>query len=292
MRAIPGLLLATLFFFASVANARVCQYRVEKVSHGRLVANLFLPDVTHKVPVVIAVGGSEGGLSTGNANGEMMAPRCLAVLGLAYFREKGLPPTLDHIPLEYFVEAINFLESVPAIDASRIGLVGGSRGAELALQLASREPRIRSLVATTPSSVAWYGLTTASSAWTLEGQDIPALSLALDDKAPLVERFAAALTDKDKVRNAMPSLERINGPILLVSAENDDVWPSYAMSQDIMAYLNAHSFIHPVTHRSYPTGHGFSQATAPEIKQLIIDHFINSLAPSPIVSQGNDSGLP
>ena len=83
MRAIPGLLLATLFFFASVANARVCQYRVEKVSHGRLVANLFLPDVTHKVPVVIAVGGSEGGLRKGNANGEMMAKRCIAVIGIA-----------------------------------------------------------------------------------------------------------------------------------------------------------------------------------------------------------------
>lgn len=278
MRAIPALLFAALCFLAADADATTCTYRIEKVDHGRLVANLFLPDTAHDAPVVIAVGGSEGGLGTGNANGELLAPHCLAVLGLAYFKEDGLPATLDHIPLEYFTEAIDFLETVPGIDASRIGFVGGSRGAELALQFAAREPRIRSLVATTPSSVAWSGRTTSGSAWTLGEQDLPSLSLGPDNGAPQVERFKAALADKEKVRIAMPALERINGPVLLVSAANDEVWPSYAMSQDVVAYLGSHNFAHPVMHRTFPTGHGFSQATAPEIKQLIIDHFVTSLA--------------
>lgn len=290
MRAIIGLLLASLCLCATAANADECKYHVEKVQHGRLVADLYVPESAHKVPVVIAIGGSEGGLSTGDANGELLAPHCLAVLGLAYFKADGLPPTLDHIPLEYFIEAVDYVATVPSIDASRIGFVGGSRGAELALQLAAREPRIRSLVATTPSIVAWYGRNTNQSAWTLGGHDIPALAMGLDDTATSVARFSAALADKVKVRNAMPLLERINGPVLLVSASNDQIWPSTAMSEDIVAYLKDQHFRYAVTHRSYPTGHGFSKETAPEIKQLIVDHFVDTLAPAVVAKRrGVDS---
>lgn len=270
--------LAVALLSQSVA-AKVCEYDVVKVNSGDLVANLFLPKVQGKVPVVIAVGGSEGGISTGNANGEMMAPHCLAVLGLAYFKEQGLPASLDHIPLEYFIRAIDYVATVPQIDAARIGFVGGSRGAELALLLASREPRIKSVVATTPSSVAWYGRNTPVSAWTLGGKDIPALSMELDDQAPVLSRFNAALDNQEKARRAFFAVEKINGPILLVSAEADQFWPSYRMANDLQAYLTEHHFKYPVVHKSYPTGHGFSAATAPEIKQAIIGHFVRTLGP-------------
>ncbi len=65
--------------------------------------------------------------------------------------------------------------------------------------------------------------------------------------------------------------------MLLISAENDQIWPSAAMSNDIMVYLKEHSFKYPVVHKSYPTGHAFSKETAPEIKQMIIDHFVTTL---------------
>lgn len=80
------------------------------------------------------------------------------------------------------------------------------------------------------------------------------------------------------VQKARFALETINGPVLLVSAENDQVWPSYQMSRDIEVYLNQHNFKHAVTHRSYPTGHGFSKETAPGIKQTIVEHFVRSLS--------------
>ena len=265
--------------FAADASAKTCTYRVEKVQHGRLVANLFLPDSAEEVGIVIAVGGSEGGLSTAKANGEMLAPHCLAVLGLAYFKEPGLPATLDLIPLEYFTEAVDFVAALPGVDRSRIGFVGGSRGGELALQFAAREPRIRFVVATTPSSVAWSGRTTSVSAWTLGGRAVPSLKLGADTGGPQVDRFRAALGDKANLQAAMPPLERINGPILLVSATQDQVWPSFLMSQGVMDYLASRDFGHAATHRTYRTGHGFSQTTAPEIKLAIIEHFLTTLAP-------------
>jgi len=270
-------ILTLIFIICETVNAKDYEYEIIKVDYKNLIANLYLPKTTSKVPVVIAIGGSEGGISTGNSNGEMIAPYGVAVLGLAYFKEKGIPDTLDHIPLEYFKDAIDFLEKTHAIDASRIGFVGGSRGAELALLLASKEPRIKSVVATTPSSVAWYGRTTSQSAWTLNGKDIPALSLELDDKSPLLRRFEVALKNKVNVQKAFFSFEKINGPILLISAENDQVWPSYQMSKDIVLYLEEHNFNYSVEHNSYATGHGFSGETAPEIKKSIIDHFVRTL---------------
>jgi dienelactone hydrolase len=271
------LLLALTSAFLNFAQASPIEYEVTSISYKNLVAKLYLPKSKGKVPVVIAFGGSDGGMNFGDANGKMIAPHGVAVLALAYFKEAGLPATLDHIPLEYFVSAIDFVETIPALDAKKIGLVSGSRGSEAAFLLATMDTRIKSLVVTTPSKVAWYGATTMQSAWTFKGKDIPALSLGLDDKAPQVRRFEVALNNETNVKNSIFAFEKINGPTLLISAENDEIWPSFQMSKDIESYLSGRHFKHTLVHRSYPTGHGFSQASAPEIKQSIIDHFVLSL---------------
>lgn len=269
--------LVALAVLGAPAHAATCEYEIRPVSYRNLVARLYVPKAEGPVPAVIAVGGSEGGLSTGEANGELIAPHCIAVLGLAYFNAQGLPPTLDGIPLEYFRNAVDYLATVPAVDASRIGMVGGSRGAELTLLFASMEPRIRSVVATTPTKVAWKGMTTSGSAWTLNGNDVPSLGLELELDAPKLKRFEAALIHEDRVRDAAIAVEKINGPILLVSATQDQVWPSFQMSIDIQARLHAQGFQFEVRHASYPTGHGFSLAFAPRIKQTIVDHFVETL---------------
>ncbi|WP_226649396.1 esterase FrsA [Microbulbifer variabilis] len=74
------LLIGSLVPFSLQAESH--EYEVSKVEHKNLVANLYLPKTEKKLPVVIAFGGSEGGLDTGNANGEMIAPHGVAVLGL------------------------------------------------------------------------------------------------------------------------------------------------------------------------------------------------------------------
>lgn len=145
------LVLSLLSFTLKAENH---QYAVNKVNYKHLVANLYLPITEKKLPVVIAFGGFEGGLETGNATGEMIAPRGMAVLALAYFKEKGLPKTLDQIPMEYFIEAINYIETNPLLDSSRIGVVAGSRGSEATFILATLDFRIKSLAVTTPSKVA------------------------------------------------------------------------------------------------------------------------------------------
>jgi dienelactone hydrolase len=268
---------AASFLICTVCLADTCEYTIEPVAYKNLVAKLYRPRTPHKVPVVIAFGGSEGGSSTGDSSGEMLAPNCIAVLGLAYFKETGLPSTLDQIPLEYFIDAIDYVSRTQGIDAARIGVVSGSRGSEAALLVASMDARIKSVVVATPSEVAWSGRTTAKSAWTYQGKDVPALSLNGEQTLPQLKRFESALDSIDDWHKYRIPVERINGPLFLISAENDQIWPSRRMSDDIVKYLGMKNFRFQVRHDSYPTGHGFNKDLAPKIKQSVVDRFLDTL---------------
>lgn len=265
----------TLFFGNSYAGTY--EYEVKTVNYKNLVARLYLPKTIEKVPAVIGFGGSDPGWGFAEANGAMMASNGIAVVGMLYFKADGLPATLDHIPMEYFISAIDYLGTLSQIDARRIGVVSGSRGSEAGFLLAILDSRIKSVVITTPSKVAWYGMTTAQSAWTYQGKDIPALGLPEIENSTQIQRFEKALQNTDNVKQATFAFEKINGPILMVSASKDQIWPSTPMTNDIVVYLKEHNFTHSVVHKSYPTGHAFSQESAPEIKQMIIDHFVQTL---------------
>lgn len=271
-------LLCSLSLVCGIAQAQNFEFEVKKIAYKNLVAKLYLPKTSAKVPVVIAFGGSDPSWAHADANGEMMAKNGIAVIGVVYFKmAPSLPPTLDQIPMEYFIDAINYAETETQLDATKIGVVSGSRGAEAGFLLAILDSRIKSVVITTPSKVAWGGMTTARSAWTYQGKDIPSMSLPEIENATQLERFHKALADQEQVRKAMFTFEKINGPILMISATNDQIWPCTAMTNDIVDYLKQKNFRYQVVHKSYPTGHGFSRESAPEIKQMIIDHFVQTL---------------
>ena len=150
-------MLALSLIFCGSVNAKSYEYEVRKVDYKNLVANGDIPKATGRVPVVIAIGGSEGGISTGDSNGEMIAPHAVAVLGLAYFKEKGIPEHLRSSTFRiWFKDALAYLEPFMTLTLLELVLLADQERAELALLLASKEPRIKSVVATTPSSVAWY----------------------------------------------------------------------------------------------------------------------------------------
>ncbi len=119
--------------------------------------------------------------------------------------------------------------------------------------------------------------TVNASAWTYQGRDIPALALKGDITLPPVKRFEAALDSTSDWNKYAIHIERINGPIFFISAENDQIWPSVRMSNEMMLYLKSHDFKCTVRHDSYPTGHGFSQEVAPMIRQSVVERFLEML---------------
>lgn len=236
-----------------------------------LVGTLFLPQSSKRLPAVIALSGSRGGLSETRA--ELLASNGYAALALAYFNAEGLPRTLKEIPLEYFETALRWLKRLPEIDPMRIGLWGVSRGGELSLLLGSAFPnQFQAIAAYVPSSVVYGAFDEVNSpAWTYEGKPVlpsapcalafdPALGTLPEQPIPLTPCFLKAMEDKTAFCQAAIPVEKIECPILLVSGDDDRMWPSSLYCSQIAERLEAKGNSQPCTHLSYP---GAGHALAP-----------------------------
>ena len=241
------------------------------------VGRLFIPPLQNRAsppPVVIVLSGSGGGLDLDKA--AVLSRHGFATLALAYFGVPPLPEWLHRIPLDYFEAALAWLAAQPGIDTQRIGILGVSRGAELALLLASRLPQIRAVTAYAPSSVAWSSGGRDNSTgeiipcWTWRGEPItfaplPLRNFMLRSAIPVValrrpvmfrNLFRAGLSNRVAVASAAIPVEQIAGPILLVSSGDDHVWPAGEMSEQIVTRLKHHGFRHKVNRLHYPrAGH-------------------------------------
>ncbi|MCX6590949.1 MAG: acyl-CoA thioesterase/bile acid-CoA:amino acid N-acyltransferase family protein [Acidobacteria bacterium] len=240
------------------------------VEHSRLRGVLFKPVGAGPFPAVIELQGSGGGIS--EARSRLLAAHGFAVLALAYFAYEDLPRTLDSIPLEYFETAITWLSGQPGIQANQMAVVGYSRGAELALLLGSRFPQLRAVVGRSPSGFIWSSLGSnpphSGPAWTWQGLPLPYLK---DQRGgvpagQLVARtpsFLRSLQDQATVEARIP-VEKINGPILLLSGQDDELWPSSLLSEMIVQSLKERRHAFPVEHLSYPAvGHLWTLPNAP-----------------------------
>ena len=235
---------------------------------------LFIPPGREPHPVVIVLGGSGGGYDLDKA--AVLARHGFATLSLAYFGMPGLPPWLHRVPLEYFARALAWLDGQPEVDARRIGVLGVSRGAELALLLSSTFPEICAVAAYAPSAVAWGsgGRDKATGeiipCWTRGGEAVPFAPLPLRGfmarsavpvgllRRPVKFRnlFFMALRNRNAIKRAQIPVEQTHGPILLISGGDDHVWPASRMAEMICARLRARNFSHSVEHLHYPkAGH-------------------------------------
>jgi dienelactone hydrolase len=209
---------------------------------GQLHGVLVLPDTPGPHPGVLVLGGSEGGTPRGKA--VWLAAHGYAALALAYFRVPGLPQQLENIPLEYFGQAIGWMKQQPDIAPSQLAVMGGSRGGELALQLGSLYPDLHAVVAFVPANVRFPSCCNRdqAAAWTWKGQ-------------PLAYDLSTSNTG-NPVDLAAIYVERTHGPILMISGDDDGIWPSTAMADAAMRRLQIAHFPYRFEHLSYPhAGH-------------------------------------
>jgi len=227
---------------------------VQPVRANGLVGDFYEPTGGGRHPAMLVLGGSGGGIppATGPAGG--LSSRGYAVLALAYFGVAGLPDNLSRIPIEYFGTALQWLAAQPSVDARRIGVLGASRGAELALLLGVAYPDIRAVVAYMPSNVVWRGCCggqTTSIAWTLGGRPLatmppPGRPMPLEAKRAEIE------------------VEKIHGAVLLISGTDDGVWASAAMAGSIVARLKQAGFRYVFESLTYEhAGHAISRPYLP-----------------------------
>ena len=215
----------------------------------------FTADSTNK-PGVLFLGGSEGGKPR-TPFADLVASNGYPTLAVAYFRDKALPESLAMIPLEYFEKPIAWMLQNHRVGPGGIIVIGASRGAELALLLASVKLEIKGVIALSPSSVVWNGMPkeppmVVCSSWSFGGKPVPYMPADLSrDLAKEVSAgglqvvyqfFQGELAKKDLVSKAAIKVERIQGPILLASGGDDAIWPADTMGDAICFRLKEKGF--------------------------------------------------
>ncbi len=263
-----------------VASAEVRRWlarpgvRVTAVKEKGLVGKLFEPEKKGRHPAVLVLSGSEGGMNEPEA--AVLASRGYTAFALAYFRADGLPKQLVKIPLEYLKKGIDWLKERDSVDARRLGVVGASKGGELALLLGATFPEIRAVVARVPSHVVWSGIggTYQESSWTYQGKPLPCVAtrpgvgffaqLAGNKPVRLVDIYLPGLKDEEAVKKATIPVEKISGAVLLISGKEDEMWPSAAMADAVVERLKKHKHPHPCEHLCYAgAGHAVPSFYSP-----------------------------
>ncbi|MEQ9270089.1 MAG: acyl-CoA thioesterase/bile acid-CoA:amino acid N-acyltransferase family protein [Haliea sp.] len=244
---------------------------------------LFEPAAASSYPVVMVVTGSGGGAQETTA--ALLASHGIAALAIAHFNYPGRPDELASIPLEYFYNAADWLRK--HVGVPRIGLTGGSRGGEAVLLLAALNPApFGAIVSEVPSNAVWGGCcsaeASAQTAWTYRGEPIPGYRYEFEEGA---EGFDEAEETTDWVRfflrgmlepgDAAIPVEQIQAPLLLLSGDSDELWPSAVAGEQVLARLREHEFTYPAEHFAYPgAGH---TATSTQMVTSLGDRVIHPL---------------
>ncbi|MEX0341822.1 MAG: acyl-CoA thioester hydrolase/BAAT C-terminal domain-containing protein [Erythrobacter sp.] len=210
-------------------------------------------------PVVIILGGSEGGDGGSRASAPKFLGEGYAILGIPYYSPGYLPPerqlpklpvAFDSIPLEKLAIARDWLSQREDVKADGIGLYGVSKGAEIALAGASRIDGFAAVAAIVPSDVIWEGWGPEAkpgevSSFSWEGEAlpfVPYLGMEEEFKKYAIPGARVRLrTPQDAGRRANPErvpparirVELIDEPVLVAGGDPDDVWNSGAMAQNI-----------------------------------------------------------
>ncbi|HYG04176.1 MAG TPA: acyl-CoA thioester hydrolase/BAAT C-terminal domain-containing protein, partial [Chryseosolibacter sp.] len=258
--------ISTSFYLLTFMTALSCSSDSEMPErYGKVSSELFLSEGI-KQPLVVGLGGSEGGNAWASDRWktarEKFTSNGYAFLALEYFGGPTTPEALDRISIDSVFKAIKEAAMHPQIDAEWIAIVGGSKGAELALLMASHYSDIDCVVAMVPGYASFPALTMGAntSSWTYQNKEVTFVPMpwaAVPDAIAhdLRGAFTTMIEDSAAVEAARIRIANIQGPILFVSAREDEMWPSSEMSDDMMAYLKAHQFPFAYAHITDPGGH-------------------------------------
>jgi dienelactone hydrolase len=259
---------------ARAASAAAAPVSVD-VRDAGLVGRFHALPGSHGRPGVIMLNGSDGGIPDERAARDL-ASAGYPTLALAYFQDwnghpAGVPRSLTDIPLEYLFAGIDWMKGRAEVRADRVTLMGQSRGAELALLLASLRPGVAAVIAYVPSGRLWSGLPAMGdppgpprAAWTLKGAPLPFQIPAYNPAGPMRQWFEQAIPNPE----AAIAVERIAGPVLLISTTADTIWPSSDYADEIEARLKSQAFRWPVSNLKFDDASHLLMGFGPGITRM------------------------
>lgn len=212
----------------------------EPVQQGQINGTLFHPSRIGKYPAVIILSGSDGGSMEHSA--ALLASKGYTAFALAYFGAEGVQKDLENIPLEYFQDATTWLKKHSFVNGE-ISLIGFSRGGELALLLGSTFDCYQSIIAGAPSAYITAGMKNGIfapvSSWVFKKEALPYIKFKYKFST-MITIFKNWITKKPisflsiwentlnnvEIKEARIAVEKIKAPIMFISGEDDQLWPS------------------------------------------------------------------
>ncbi|MEO0613250.1 MAG: acyl-CoA thioesterase/bile acid-CoA:amino acid N-acyltransferase family protein [Pseudomonadota bacterium] len=242
---------------------------VEQVAQRRLRGQLFTPTDKEPIGAVLVLGGSEGGIVPGRA--AALAAEGFVALALGYFDYMDRPAAAVNLPIEYFGDALKFLQKRAPV--CRRAIWGGSRGSEAAFLTALYYPSlVDAVIGWVPSHVVHGGFNmTGGEDFSLTQSAMWTYGQKLIHGAPYINLTDTLLARRENAYDAPPGyryadefllswkalipesdfhipVENLNAPLLLVSAEDDGLWPSAFACEQLMGRLKQR-------HASFPYDH-------------------------------------
>lgn len=252
--------------------------------YGQVGSVLYAGDQANQ-PLIVGLGGAEGGNTWVRPRFKPIRDSLLeqgyAFLALAYFGGRDTPSELDRVSVEGVYAAIMEAAQDPRINPNCIAVVGGSKGAELALLLASYYPGIKTVVGVVPGHAVFPAHTFAMNtpSFAMNGEPLPFVPVPWSAVPALIKRdlrgaFEAMLANEKAVENAAIAVEKINGPILLLSATRDEFWPSMEMANAIVERLRKKQFRFPVEHVAVEGNHESPQGRFELVDAFLKEHVL------------------
>jgi dienelactone hydrolase len=258
---------------------------ISEVSNTSLNASFFAAEGPPR-PGILVLGGSEGGRPRYLAR--LLATEGFACLALSYFGEEPLPRNLVEIPIDYVESAIGWLTERPETRDTTIGVIGSSKGAELALLVASLLPAaVGAVVAFAPSAVAFGGISFRASgrrrsSWSFRGIPLPFVPYAFRPALCLqgvsfARMYAAGLDQTIAIDAATIPVERAQAPVMLISGGRDRMWPSSRMAEMIKARMGEYGSRNDVVHLDFPDAGHSIMPWAPASQLTLIGRVMNAV---------------
>lgn len=237
-----------------------------KIHSNKIDYNYYPPKGEGKSVAIILLGGSNGGIPDYLYDPEVYTN--YPVMALGYFKTKNTPKYQKMIPLEYFDEAIEAFKSMDEVKSKKIVVIGDSKGGELALLLAANNPKVNGVISRVPSSVVFQGIggVLKKSSWSLGKKQIPYVPYPKYDYSSVkdgnwVDMYNKALSQNIDMEEVSIKVENIRGSILLLSGEDDIVWPTTRMCEDMINRLEKRGFNYSFEHIAYKdAGHALNNS--------------------------------
>lgn len=243
-------------------------------------ARLYRPRGRDRVPVVILLGGSEGGSGYGRELGPKMALRGYAAIALPYYNPgwtnealPGLPTAFTDISVDRLALVHRWIQGRDDLDASRIGISGVSKGGEFAMIAATRFSWLRAVIGIVPSDVVWEGWgtraadgTSSSFAWKgsallftpYSGMSETIAALSRGERRSLkIPHLNGRSQSPERAAAARLPVESYRGAMFIAGGDQDRTWPSGEMVRNI-AERRAEAGLQTVALTFRDAGHGLS----------------------------------